>query len=358
MVYRRPVSSLVPEDRPVGWGVLAPGRIAHTFVTDLALVPDARLVAVGSRSAQRSAAFAAEHAGPDGPATAHGSYEALVADERVDVVYVASPHALHLEHVRLALEAGKHVLVEKPVTLDAADAEEMVRLAGLHDRFLMEAMWTACHPVVRAVAGKLASGDLGTPRQLRAELGFRVTSGPEDRLLDPALGAGALLDMGIYPLTFAHLMLGEATSLTASAVLSPSGIDLDVAVTGRYAGGALATLTASMTSWSDRSAAIATDLGRVEMTGQFHHPDGAVFIPYDDGSGGGSGGGRSGPGDPHPIEVTEAVIGRGYGNEAAEVVRCLRAGLRESPLVPHAQTVTLLRQLDDVRSQVGVHYPR
>jgi predicted dehydrogenase len=322
----------------VGWGILATGKIARSFARDLALVPGATLAAVGSRSVGSARAFGEQH----GAAAAYGSYAELVADPAVDVVYIASPHALHLEHARLAFEAGKHVLCEKPLTLNAAEAEAMVALAAEHDRFLMEAMWTACHPVVRRLAEQVRAGRFGTPRHLHAELGFPVDAGPHDRMLDPALGAGALLDMGIYPLTFAHLLLGPAQELRATADLSAGGIDLDVALTGRYAGGALATMTASMTSWSSRSAALATDLGRIEVP-QFHHPAYAVFTP-------GNGG------EPVRVEGAEPVIGGGYAHEVVEVGRCLREGLRESPLVPHEQTLTLLRQMDDVRAQVGVAY--
>jgi predicted dehydrogenase len=344
------VGRMTSEQQTVRWGFLTTGKIARKVAADLALVPGSELVAVGARRLESAQAFVAEHA-PG--ARAHASYADLVADEGVDVVYVASPHALHLEHVRMALEAGKHVMVEKPVTLTAAQAEEMVALARHHDRFLMEAMWTACHPVVRELRERLASGELGRPRTLRAELGFRVDARPDDRLLDPALGAGALLDMGIYPLTFAHLLLGEAERLQADAVLSPTGIDLDVAVLGRYPDGVLATLSASMTSWSDRSAAIATDRGRIELRGQFHHPDEAVFTPFADGSTND----ESGSEEPLHIRGAEPVVGSGYAHEVAEVSRCVREGLRESPLVPHSQTLTLMRQLDDVRRQVGVRYP-
>lgn len=329
------------------WGILATGKIAHSFARDLALVPDAELVAVGSRRLEGAQAFAAEHGG-----TAYGSYEALVADPDVDVVYVASPHALHLEHARLCFEAGKHVLCEKPLTLDTATAEEMVRLAAQHDRFLMEAMWMACHPVVRELVERLGTGEFGTPRQLHAELGFRVDAGPEDRMLDPALGASALLDMGIYPLTFAHLVLGPAERLTATADLSERGIDLDIAVAGRYPGGALATMTASMTSYSSRRAAIATSTGRIDLD-DFHHPARAVFTPYVEGPGSWV----VVPGEPVEVLGREPVLGQGYGTEAAEVGRCLRAGLRESPLVPHEQTLTLMRQMDELRAQVGVEFP-
>ena len=189
--------------------------------------------------------------------------------------------------------------------------------------------------------------------RMRAELGFVVSAGPDDRLLDPALGASALLDMGIYPLTFAHLMLGAPEQLTATASLSEGGIDLDVAIAGRYPGGTLATMSASMTSWSDRSAAIATDTGRVELHGQFHHPDKAVFHPFDPGSTNDV----SGRAEPVDVLGREPVLGRGYAHEIAEVDRCVRAGLRESPLVPHDQTLAIMRQLDDVRQQVGVTHP-
>ena len=337
-------------ERTIGWGILATGKIARTLATDLALVPGAELAAVGSRSAGSAEAFAAAYDGP-GACTPHGSYEELVADPAVEVVYVASPHAAHLEHARMAFEAGKHVLCEKPLAVTVADAEAMVASAREHDRFLMEAMWTACHPVVREVAARVRAGEFGTPRHLHAELGFRVDTGPEDRMLDPALGASALLDMGIYPLTFAHLVLGEAEQLTGTATLSERGIDLDVAVAGRYPGGALATMTASMTSWSSRAAAIATDLGRIDVA-DFHHPTRATFTPYADGS--------TNDGDTRrePVEIVadDPVVGRGYGNEVAEVGRCLRAGLRESPWVPHEQTLLLMRQMDTVREQVGVSF--
>src|SRR3954468_1028428 len=183
----------------IGWGVLGPGRIARSFVTDLGLVPDGRLVATGSRDPERAAAFAAQFGG-----RAHSSYEGLVADPEVDVVYVATPHVLHDEHTLLALEAGKAVLCEKPMTLDAASTTALFAEAAERGLFLMEAMWMACHPTIRTMLRLLASGDHGTPRQVHADLGFVVTAGPDDRMHDPELGAGALLDMGIYPLTFAH----------------------------------------------------------------------------------------------------------------------------------------------------------
>jgi predicted dehydrogenase len=329
------------------WGIVGPGRIARTFAEDLRLVPDAELAAVGSRSLERATAFAQEYGG-----RAHGSYAELFADDTVDAVYVASPHALHVEQVAAALEAGKHVLCEKPLTLRAADAEELFALAAKRERLLMEAMWTACHPVVRAVRQRLRDGEFGTPRHLHAELGFVVNTVSTDRLLDVSLGAGALLDMGVYPLTFAHLMLGEAEELTASAVLSEAGADMDIAIAGRYVGGAVATLHASMTSWSSRRGEVATDVGRLVLE-DFHHPVSVTFTPT-------AVGGTNDEVDraaAREVDCDEPVIGRGYAHEAIEFQRCLAEGLLESPLVPHAQTLTIMRQMDDLRAQVGVRYP-
>jgi predicted dehydrogenase len=340
----------VTSDTPIRWGILATGRIAQAFAHDLAETPGAELAAVGSRRPESAAAFAAEHGG-----RAHGSYEELVADPDVDVVYIATPHSLHLDNARLAFEAGKHVLCEKPLTLSTDEAAEMVALARRHDRFLMEAMWTACHPTIAALRRRLGAGEFGTPRHFHAELGFVVDDDPSSRMLDPSLGASALLDMGIYPLTVAHLLFGAAESLQAVADTrtAPGGtFDTDVAIVGRYAGGVLATLTASITSWSSRAAAIATDRGRIDLD-DFHHPTRAVFTPNPPVADWTA---EAAPAEPVEIAPDGHLIGRGYGNEIAEVGRCLRAGLRESPLVPHEQTLTLLRQMDDVRRQVGVTF--
>ncbi len=330
-------------DAPIRWGILATGKIAHSFARDLRLVPGAEIAAVGSRRPEQARAFAEEY----GAAAAHGSYEDLVADPSVDVVYVATPHALHLENARMALEAGKHVLCEKALTLNTRDAEEMMGLARERGLFLMEAMWMACNPVIRALRERVASGDLGRVTQIRADLGFHVDRDPADRLLNRDLGGGALLDMGIYPLTFAHLFLGAPERLTATAALSAAGIDLDVAISARYADGAVAALTASMTSWSPRTATIATDRGRIDLASPFHEPAEATWTPYDQGS----------PGTPEVIGPLEPLIGSGLGNEAAEVMRCLRASELESPLVPHAQTLSLMSQMDAIREQIGVTYP-
>ncbi|GAB3662122.1 Gfo/Idh/MocA family oxidoreductase [Nocardioides korecus] len=329
-----------PVTEPIRWGVLAPGRIARQFARDLALVPDGRLVATGSRSLERSQTFADEFGG-----AAYDSYAGVLADPDVDVVYVASPHSLHHEHVTAALEAGKPVLCEKPMTLDGDTTEQLFDLARERGLFLMEAMWTATHPMIRTLLRLLDSGDHGVARQVHADLGFVVRAEEGDRLVDPALGAGALLDMGIYPLTFAHLVLGEPERLAAVASLSEQGYDLDLAIAGLYAGGAVAALSATMTGDAPRTASIATSTGRFELPYGFHHPDHVTWTATVDGET-----------TSRRIEADEPLVGRGYGNEILEVHRCLRESRLTSDLVPPAQTISLMRQMDDIRSQVGVSY--
>ncbi|QIX28231.1 Gfo/Idh/MocA family oxidoreductase [Nocardioides sp. JQ2195] len=323
------------------WGILATGKIARKFATALHETPGARLTAVGSRTPGKARHFADTFG--TGDCTAHSSYEALVRDPSVDVIYVASPHSLHLPHAKLAFEAGKHVLCEKPLTLNVADAVEMVRLAAEHDRFLMEGMWTLCHPLVIELKRRLDSGAYGVPRQVHADLGWRVDAPPTDRMLNPALGGGALLDMGIYPLTFAQLVLGRPEQLTAVADLAPTGVDLDVSIAGRHVGGGTSALSASMTAWTSRTATIATTTGWFDVAADFHHPSRVVWRPH--------------VGEPVPVVAADPVIGDGYGNEAAEVMRCIDSGLRESPLVPHAFTLDVMAQMDALRRQIKVVYP-
>jgi len=323
---------------PIRWGFLGTGKIAASFARDLALLPDATLAAVGSRSQESADRFAGEYAVP----RAHAAYEALVADPDVDVVYVASPHSHHLEHARLALEAGKPVLVEKPLTLTAADAEVLLEAGRAADLFVMEAMWTACHPMIRALVDGLRSGRFGEPRQVHADLGFVVPPDATARMVDPALGAGALLDMGIYPLTLAYLTLGRVVEARAVARVNEQGYDEDVAIASRHERGGLAALTASMTSRSPRGATIATTEGLLELPPDFHHPSHVTWTPLS--------------GDHERIVPPAPVVGTGLSNEAAEVMRCLREGLTESPLVPHAQTLDLLRLMDDLRAQIDVRY--
>jgi predicted dehydrogenase len=320
------------------WGILATGKIARRFAANLHQTPGAVIAAVGSRSPESAEAFVRELGDPH--TRAHASYAALVADPAVDVVYVASPHALHLEHARLAFAAGKPVLCEKPLALTRAEGEALFAAAG--DLFCMEAMWTACHPLVLDLQRRLRAGELGTPRQLHADLGLVVPVDAVQRMWDPALGAGALLDLGVYPLAFARLMLGPYAAAVAVGDLSDSGIDLDLAIAARHESGAVSALSASMTSAGPRAATIATDQGILTLPHDFHHPSYAVWTPTG--------------GSPQRLEPPTPVYGTGLGNEALHVQDCLRQGLSESPLFPRAQSLELLGLMDDLRRQLGVRY--
>jgi len=335
----------LPADRPVRWGILATGKIATAFVENLALVDDCEVAAVGARRQESADAFASRH----GIGSAYGDYRALVEDPDVDVVYVATPHALHREHVELAFDAGKPVLCEKAITLTARDAQALVDRARADNLFLMEAMWMRCNPLIRRMQQLVASGQLGEVRQVCGDLGFVVDKPPTDRTLDPALGGGALLDMGIYPLTFASLFLGEPSSISATGTLSEAGVDLNIAVGLGYDSGAVASVTSTMTAWSPRTATIATDLGRIDVPAPFHHPTTVTWTPLT--------GDPDFAGVPEPQEMHTELIGTGLAHEAIEVVRCLRNGETESPLVPLDDTVALMRQLDRIREIVGVRYP-
>lgn len=334
----------LPGDRPVRWGILATGKIATAFVRNLALLEECEVAAVAARRQESADAFADEH----GIGTAYGDYRALVEDPAVDVVYVATPHALHRAHVELAFEAGKPALCEKALTLNAPDAEHLVALARERNLFLMEGMWMRCNPLVRRLQQLLDTGVLGEVRQVRADIGFLVDKPPTDRLLDLALGGGALLDMGIYPLTFAHLFLGPPSSVAAAAVLSEAGVDVNLALSLGYDSGAVAALSATMTAWSPRTASIATDLGRIDVPAGFHNPSSVTWTAYDTDPD------LGGPAD--PVEIHEERIGTGLAHEALEVVRCLRNGETESPLVPLAETVAMLRLMDRIREQIGLRY--
>ena len=324
----------VATDRPVRWGIMATGKIATGFAENLSLLADAEIAAVGARQLESAQAFTARFGG-----RAYGSYAELVADPEVDVVYVATPHALHKQHVLLAFEAGKPVLCEKALTLNARDAEELVAVAREKKLFFMEAMWMRCNPVIRRVKQLVDAGELGRIQQIRADLGWLVDLPETDRLLAPELGGGALLDMGVYPLTLAHLLLGDPEKVQAVAEMSSSGIDLNIAISLGWRSGAVAALSSTMTAWSPRTASIATDRGRLDLGEAFHHPTDATWVCNGEST-----------------TISGEVVGTGLANEAMEVMRCLRNGEIESPLVPLDDTVAIMRLVDRIRERIGLRY--
>ncbi|KHL18942.1 putative dehydrogenase [Mumia flava] len=329
---------------PVRWGILATGDIAHTFATDLALVDDAVLHAVGSRSHASARAFIDQHddlpqGTQPGGARAYGSYDDLLADDEVDAIYVATPHGRHYDDVRACFAAGKAVLCEKALTLHAGDARALVDEARERGLFFAEAMWMRTNPNVRRIREMVREGACGEPRQVRADLGF-VAPTDKARLWDPELGASALLDIGIYPLTFAYLMLGAPDDVAAAAVLSDRGVDLSGGATLTYAGGAVASLSWTQVAWSDSRASIAGDGGRIEVPARMHHPERFEHARYWESD-----------------TIALDVRGAGYAHEILEVDRCLREGLTESPLLPLDETVEILELMDRILDDVGAARP-
>ena len=319
------------------WGIIGAGGIATKFCEDLELLPDHEVVAVGTRTAGSADAFARRF----GVAHVHPSYADLVADPDVDAVYVATPHPMHLDAAMLAIEAGKAVLVEKPFAMDAAEARSMVAAARARGTFLMEAMWTRFLPHVVAIREVIASGRLGEIVLVTAEHGQWFAEDPAFRLFAPELGGGALLDLGIYPVSFASMVLGTPDHVTAVSDPAFTGVDAQTSVVLRYAGGAHAVLTTTLRAYTSNGAAINGTDGRIEIDGTFYAPSSFTVVTRD--------GGRE--------RVEMPTVGNGLRFEAAEVGRCLREGLTESPTLTLDETLSIMATMDEVRRQIGLTYP-
>lgn len=327
-------------EQSVRWGILATGGIAAAFTADLVDLPDAEVVAVASRSEASAKAFAERF----GIERAYGEWGALAEDADIDVVYVATPHSAHRAAAGLCLSAGRNVLCEKAFTLNAREAEELVGLAKDSGRFLMEAMWMYCNPLIRRLKALVDDGAIGEVRTVQADFGLAGPFPPAHRLRDPAQGGGALLDLGVYPVSFAHLLLGEPSDVVARAVLSEEGVDLQTGALLSYDGGALASLHCSLTGGTATIASVTGSLGRIDIPNGFFHPD--RFVLHRDGR------------DPEEFAADPADGPRNsLKHEAREVMRALRAGETESPLVPLEGTLAVMRTLDAVRDRIGVRYP-
>jgi predicted dehydrogenase len=331
--------------RPIGWGVVATGQIAGTVVGDLVRLPDARLAAVSSRSSERAREFAGRFGAAAwyGDDAAGSGLEKLLGDPAVEVVYVATPHAQHAAVVLAALTAGKHVLCEKPLTLNAPQAVAAVELARTRGLFLMEAVWTRFLPAMQRAWDIAASGELGTVQWISAEVGFPAPADPTARIWAPADGGGALLDLAVYPMLWAWGILGLPESLTALGTLDAAGVDAQNALVLRWPSGAQAQLTTSLLARSPHTALVCGDAGWLRADG----PD-AVYRPtrLDVAIGG----------DAVRTETFD-LAGAGYSYELREVTRCIQEGRTESPTMPLEDTLASMRLLDDARAQLGVRYP-
>jgi predicted dehydrogenase len=318
---------------------MATGGIARTFAEDLAHVPDATLVAVGSRSQETADAFADDFDVPN----RHASYAALADDPDVDAIYVSPPHPFHHEATLLALRGGKAVLCEKPFAMSLAESQEMVDVARSSGTLLVEAMWTRFLPTMVRVREILAAGTLGEIVYVTAEHGQWFAEDASHRLFAPALGGGALLDLGIYPVSFVHMVLGAPAQIAAVSDPAFTGVDKTTSAILQYDSGAHGVVTTSLAAASDNPAAIYGTEARLELDGWFYTPtsfritahDGTVLESYEPPAG-----------------------GRGMEHEAIEVGRCLAEGLTESPIMPLDDTLAVMATMDEIRAQIGLDYSK
>jgi predicted dehydrogenase len=325
------------QDSTLRWGILGTGLIANTFATDLRLTDSGVVTAVGSRS-QGSAD---EFADAFDITNRHASYGALVVDPDVDVIYVATPHPMHRDNAILALQAGKHVLVEKPFTMNAAEAREIVQVARENGLFAMEAMWTRFLPHIRVIREWLDQGVLGEIVTVTADHGQWFAENPQFRLFAPELGGGALLDLGIYPVSFASMVLGTPNRVVSISDPAFTGVDAQTSMLFGYAGGAQALLTCTLRAQSPTRASIVGRDARIEIDGDFYAPARVTLIP------------RSGD-----ITSVESLHeGRGLRHQADEVAHRLAVGDLESPLMTLDETISVMETMDEVRVQTSHSAP-
>lgn len=321
----------------INWGIIAPGRIAHKFAHDLQLAEGARLHAVASRSMERASAFANQY----GAHHAYGSYEEILDCPDLDVIYIASPHTEHFAHTLMCLERKIPVLCEKPMAINSRQARQMVETARANDTFLMDAIWTRFIPAFEEALQLLDDGIVGPLKTIRADFGFRADFPPEHRVFNMALGGGALLDVGIYPIFLATLLWGKPKNVKASAAFGPTGADLSSAMIFEYTGNRLAILDASIAVNTNIEAFLYGETGTMHIHSRFHHPAKVAVSYYE-----------------KPTEYFgHNFTGNGYYHEIMEVCECLRNGQKESKKLPLSFSLQLMEVLDWVRKEAGIVYP-
>lgn len=321
---------------PLRWGILGLGGIANKFAEGLQALDDAKLVAVGSRSQEKADKFGDKFNAPH----RHASYQALADDPEVDAIYIATPHPPHAEDAILCLNAGKAVLCEKPFTINRAEAEQVVKVAREKNIFLMEAMWTRFFPIMHKVRELIADGAIGDVRMLQADFGYRAGFNPESRVFSPALGGGGLLDVGVYPISFASDLFGSPTKVTGVAHLGETGVDEEAAMALLYDAGRIAVLSTGVRVNTPHEAYILGTDGKIKIPEPWWKPATMTLTA----------GGKT-------EEIELPFESNGYQFEAQEVARCIRAGKTESEIMPLDETLAIMGTMDELRAQWGLKYP-
>ncbi len=319
------------------WGILGAGGIAKKFSIGVQALADHELIAVGSRTQEKADQFADQFNIPH----RHASYEALVADPEVDAIYVATPHPMHKENTLLCLAHGKHVLCEKPFTINAGEAKEIIDEARKRKLFLMEAMWTRFIPAVVEAKRLVDSGAIGEVRMINADFGYRAGFNPASRAFDPALGGGGLLDVGIYPLSLASMFLGRPDRIASLADIGQTGVDEQSAFVLGYPGGQLATIYNAVRTTTPQDAIIMGTDGMIRIHPPFWIPKKLTLTQPGKGA----------------QEMEIPFEANGYNYEAAEVANCVRVGKLESDVMPLDESLQLMETMDAIRAQWGMKYP-
>jgi predicted dehydrogenase len=318
------------------WGILGTGGIARAFAQDLNLIQGHTIGAVGSRTLENAQKFSATFGG-----TAYGSYEELVTDPTIDAIYVATPHPAHHDNVVMALDAGKPVLCEKPFSVNAREAQSMVDAAARNGVALMEAMWARFLPHYGKVREIVESGVLGPILSIHADHGQRLADKGISRLVEPDLAGGALLDLGIYPVSFAHMILGTPSHITSDSVMTEKGVDAQTSMILTYEGGAQAVLTTTMIEQTPCRAVVAGLNGWLEIDRTFYNPA-AMRVILNDGS---------------TTEYPNTYKGHGLREQAEVFKQLVLIGKLESEILTWKDTVDIMKTLDAVREQIGLKYP-
>ena len=318
------------------WGILGPGGIARAFAKDLTLLEGHTIGAVGSRSLNNAQSFSDEFGGK-----AYGSYEELVNNSTIDAIYVATPHPAHHDNVILALNAGKPVLCEKPFAVNAAEAHAMVEAASRNKVALMEAMWARFLPHYAKVREIVASGVLGPILSIQADHGQRLADQNIPRLVDPHLAGGALLDLGIYPISFAHMILGNPQLINSTAIMTDKGVDAQTSMIFTYENGAQSVLTTTMIEQTPCRAVVAGMNGWLEIDRTFYNPA-SMRIVLNDGS---------------VTQYPNTYTGHGLREQAESFKQLVRSGKFESEILSWQDTIDIMKTMDTVREQIGLKYP-
>ncbi|HOU67294.1 MAG TPA: Gfo/Idh/MocA family oxidoreductase [Paludibacteraceae bacterium] len=314
------------------WAILGAGHIAEKFSESLKVCQQAELYAVASRSLDKAENFRKDF----GFKKAYGSYEEMLADPSVDIVYIATPNNLHFEHTMMSLNAGKAVLCEKPFGLNKSQVDQMIRKAQEKKLFLMEALWSRFLPSILKVKKEIEAGRIGTPKVLQAEFGFKAEYNENSRLFNPSLGGGSVFDIGIYPLFLSLYLFGYPTEIKAISIPAPTGTDMTTSMLLKHKNGEISNLTSSFALRMETDARIYGEKGYLKLHRMFHMPTKLVCKI----------------GDEDETELPIHWVGNGYNYEALEVMKCLDEGLTESRELPFSFSEDLISLIDKVNDLI------